>query len=367
MSELFRGFLNFINKRKGDASASSPNPDSTKSEENLSSNRIVVFDESDPENILSDVSRGLAFAHTLSGGSPYSTEGFAGSPEKQSQIAQLLISKFQLKNRGPVLDVGFGSNIHIADTFAKSGLHASAIDEQQHDYSQGGKMWHAPALVSRNQNGVQILSGDIADIEKTESQLRNAQFGLILFNGSWESGGNNWTVAGEVMEAKYHNVQTDMSSLVEFMDVEKDHLLSSCKNRLSGNGLIGIVSSRYAFHGAGFNYQQLPEEKLTFIDVYERFQRLGAKRIFIFGVSQNGFDQIVAKSLQGPMNQSPQLLQGTREQLRDVKNLPEKDLYSEHGGNPDFQASRIRTVKLSAQDVPELNAVARIDAMFAEF
>lgn len=38
-----------------------------------------------------------------------------------------------------------------------------------------------------------------------------------------------------------------------------------------------------------------------------------------------------------------------------------------NGDNPDYQKSRIRGVKEATKDVPELNAIARIDAIFVEF
>lgn len=333
---------------------------------------IEIIDESDANNLLSDKARNLDLSSSF-GVSPYSAEGFAENPTKQAELARFFIEKMGLKKRGALLDVGFGANIHISSTFASNKIEAHAIDEQQHDHTTGESMWHAPRLVRTNEEGVNILSGDIADLDGRESGLRDKQFGLILFNGFWTSGGNNWTVAGEVMEAKYHNRPDKTESLVEFMDREKDTILQSCKKHLTNNGLVGVVSSRYAFHGAGYGYGQLPDEKLSFIDVYDRFQRLGAKRIYLLGLTQEGFDQMLARSIeQFPKEHDQYKLQrdeieSVREQLRSVANLPQNDVYSRYGDNPEYQKSRIRGVINATKDIPELNKLARIDAIFAEF
>ena len=333
---------------------------------------IEVIDESDSNNLVSDVSRNLHLSFHFSA-SPYSGEGFAENPERQAELSRFLIQKLALKERGALLDVGFGANIHTSNTFTDEGIEAYAIDEQQHDHATGESMWHAPRKVRTNEKGVEVLSGDIADLNSEESQLKGKLFGAILFNGSWTAGGNNWTVAGEVMEAKYHNRIDKTESLVEFMDREKDEILKSCKERLTSNGLIGIVSSRYAFHGAGYGYTQLPDEKLSFIDVYDRFQRLGVKRIYLFGVSQEGFDQMIARSIEQYPKEYREFklkrdqINSVREKLRNVSNLPREDVYSQYGDNPDYQKSRICGSIEATKDVSELNTIARIDAIFAEF
>lgn len=88
---------------------------------------VVIIDENDPGNELSDISRDLDFSTRIFQ-STESREGFAENPEKQIQLAQFLITKFNLKPRGPLLDVGFGSNLHIVKTFNEQGIPAYAID-----------------------------------------------------------------------------------------------------------------------------------------------------------------------------------------------------------------------------------------------
>ena len=272
-----------------------------------------------------------------------------------------------------MLDVGFGSNIHISNTFAIEGLKACAMDEQQGDYSTEESIWHAPRKVRTNEKGVEILNGDVADIDSKGSAVKEQQFGLILFNGSWISGGNNWTVAGEVLEAKYHNKQNQTEAMVRFMDKEKEIILQSCKKHLTSNGLIGMVSSRYAFHGAGHGFDQLPEEKLSFIDLFNRFQRLGAKKIFLVGVTQDGFNQILTRSIEqypekyAEFKLTQEEIDSTRTKLKSVSDLPIEDVYSRYGDDPDYQKSLIRDSIEATANIPELNALARVDAIFAEF
>jgi hypothetical protein len=334
--------------------------------------QVEIIDERDPNNLLSNTDRNfyLSFHFNVL---PYSTEGFAENPEQQSKLARFLIEKLALKERGALLDVGFGANIHISNTFAGEGIVAYALDEQPHDHTSRESMWLAPRKVRENEQGVEIMSGDIADIGSQGSQLADKTFGLVLFNGSWTAGGNNWTVAGEVMDAKYYNRPDKSETLAEFMDKETDEILDSCKGKLSKNGLIGIVSSRYAFHGAGYEYSQLPDEKLSFVDVYDRLQRLGAKKFYIFGVSQEGFDQMLARSVeQYPVEHEqfklkPEEINSVREQLRTVSDLPNEDVYSRYEDNQNYQKSHIAGVKDATEDISGLNAVARIDAIFAEF
>ncbi len=334
---------------------------------------VEIIDENDPQNILSDKSRNIDLSFQF-GGLPYSTEGFAENPSRQAELARFLIKKFNLQNRGPLLDVGFGANIHVANAFANEKMEAHAIDEQQHDHATGEPMWHAPRAVRVNEEGVNILSGDIADLDSEDSAIGNKKFGLILFNGSWAAGGNNWTVAGETMEGKYHNRPDKTESLVEFMDHEKEIILQSCKKHLTNNGLIGVVSSRYAFHGAGYDYSQLPDEKLSFVDVYDRFSRLGAKKIYLLGITQEGFDEMLKRSVEQRQTERNQLLSrelsqekiaSVREQLRDVSGLPREDTYSEYGDNPKYQKDRINGVIEATKNIPQLNRLARIDAIFA--
>ena len=334
-----------------------------------SSPTVEIIDENTKGNVLSNKSR-LFSLYPSCDMSVFSTEGFAENSEKQTELANFLIGRFGVKQRGALLDVGFGTNLHVAKTFVSKGIKASAIDSIKNDKKN-------PAVT-----GVEIVTGDISDISGPSSKLRSNKFGLILFNGSWISGGNNFTVGGEVMEAKYHELKSKSQSCVQFIDEERDRIVGACKDHLTSVGLIGVISSRYAYHGAGWNFDKLPEEKLSFVDLYERFMRLGAKKIYLVGLSQKGFDELLneskahfkipeRRSLVNP-DDLPEVLseeeiRGIRRGLTNIENLPREDVYTNFGDNTEYQRKRIKNVLEATKDIPELREPARIDAIFAEF
>ncbi|MDO8429705.1 MAG: hypothetical protein Q7S88_03685 [Candidatus Daviesbacteria bacterium] len=342
---------------------------------------IEVIDENYPGNILSDKTRPISYDSFASLAVPFSSEGFAENPEKQTELARFLIDRFKLASRGIFLDVGFGANIHIANTFAASGVDSFAIDQQQGKYDSDEGIWHSPRVVTTNKQGVTILNGDIADINKGDSALRDKNFGTILFNGSWDASGNNWTVGGEVAEAKYHNKGDKTISSAEFVDRERSQVLKQCTSRLKPGGAVGFVSARYAFHGSGFSFNLLPEEKLVFLDLYTRLTKLGAKRVCLVGVTQKGFDEMLAasplpdlseirESFRGSGMKFPEVtvekVEQVRDQLRRIDNLPRETTSVKYGGNPDFSKKQVEESIELVKGIPEFEGLARIDALFAE-
>ena len=326
---------------------------------------IEIIDETVPGNILSDINR-LVSISPHGGFGVLSQEGFAENPERQVQLAQFLIDHLQLKGRGPLLDVGYGSNLHIANTFVRNGIPAYGIDLGQ---SADGDKWKVPLIVEPTDDDVTLVEGDIAKIGMPGSALRTVKFGLILFNGSWTSGGNNFTVGGEVMEFKAHQEQP--KAITRFMNEEKDRIIRETRDHIAPKGRIGVVSSRYANHGAGWDYQRLPEEKLTFIDLFDRFVRAGATKITIAGISQNGFDHMTGVAIDQIQEQPaailPEVVQQVRNSMAGIASLPTEDVYSLFGDEPKFQRNLIRGLIDRNMDNSELNKVARIDAMFASF
>ena len=325
---------------------------------------IDLIDEKDPNNLLSDISRNIDMSANIFF-SVRSSEGFSENPERQKQLAKYIINKFNLSNKGPLLDVGFGSNIHISDTFKEEGIEAYAIDQQAGDTNENRSMWGSPKLERKNDLGVEILSGDIAEINGNDSYLKDKSFGLVLFNGSWSSGGHNWVVAGAVLEGKYYDRKEVVGTLNQFLDNERDNILKSCKDRLNPNGLIGIISSRYAFHGAGYGFTSLPDEKVEFLDVINRFIKLKAKKIHIIGISQSGFDQVLSKSISelpekySEYKTSNEGIESVRKQLKTITDLPENSIY--------LESSYVISLKEGMSKIEELQKIARIDAIFAEF
>ncbi len=326
-----------------------------------------VINESHPLNVLSGNSIPLTC-----GPSVYSNQGFAESPERQAEIANFIMQQFGIKEKGPFLDVGFGGNIHIANAFGIAGIPSFAIDLMAGSLAGGESLHQPPKFVRKNEEGVAILQGDIAQIGEKHSALKKQKFGLIYFGGSWASGGNNWTVGGEMAEAKFRNLGMKGTS-TEFVSNEQTKILNVCKKHLTGNGLIGVVSSRYAFHGAGWDFRSLPEEKLSFVELVFRLKEQGAKEICLVGISQKRFDELLTDSQKiqdGKQTIWPlkaDEISKIRSHLRTVSALPSEDAVSQFGDDPTYRKNELHEVINSLKDVQALNDLARIDAIFASF
>ncbi|HBO11058.1 TPA: hypothetical protein DD448_03900 [Candidatus Collierbacteria bacterium] len=329
-----------------------------------------ILTESLPDNCLSRVDNLISLGNVPSF-LPYSGEGFAENEDKQKELAVFIFSRFLQGKEGAFLDAGFGSNIHVANTMAEKGVESFALD-QLAGHAGADKIWNAPTVVETNAEKVKICQGDIARIDEVGSILHDKRFGLVLFNGSWNSTGNNWTVSGEVMEARFHNQKNKRTSMNRYMSEQKDFILSNCVKRLSPKGVVGIVSPRYAFHGGGYNFNSLPEEKMVFFDAMERLSRLKAKKFYMVGLSREGVRKVIDFSLkviqQGrvPILNSVEIEEVVN-QLADVNKLPVEDVYSRYGDDKSYQLERNQRVKQFVIDHPELHGVARIDAIFAEF
>lgn len=307
--------------------------------EHLRNIPVEIIDESHPDNILSDSSRNLDLHRTPTGfygvkHRPYSFEGFQRDWEQQSKLGLYLSRKFDIRSRGALLDVGFGENTSLAGAFADADIPTFAIDVRQHPewvrHSNFGDMgfdikrfWVAPKQVGEP-GRINIFCGDVSLLGADDSELKYHRFGLILFNGSWDSGGFNFTIDKRL----------------------KERTLQACRDRLAESGLIGIVSSRYAYHGAGYMFGQLPEEKLKFLDLYRRLDILGAQRFYILGISQDGFELIARRAHQ----------EVTGHQTQTVHELLSWE-----------QIERVITKLRTNPGIAGLETVARIDGIFAEF
>ena len=88
---------------------------------------VAILDETTPGNVLSDTSRipsllqGFAHSH-------FSREGFARNADSQKSIGNFIDAIFIIRARGPVLDVGYGANTHVAQSFAAKGIETCGID-----------------------------------------------------------------------------------------------------------------------------------------------------------------------------------------------------------------------------------------------
>jgi len=62
---------------------------------------------------------------------------------------------------------------------------------------------------------------------------------------------------------------------------------------------LAFVSSRYAFHGAGYTFTDLPYEKIEDLWLADKLYKMGAKKIAAVGISQAGFEEMVEKAIAG--------------------------------------------------------------------
>ena len=355
---------------------------------------IEVIDEGDRANIFSNPQRNIDLTRKTEETEHMSesTEGFAQNSQRQIETARFIIERFNIIQRGPLLDVGFGGNLNIAATFVQSGIDAFAIDGRRHPgwiaKVNSGSMgfntevfWDNP--VEREViEGVRICSGDIVRIAEPGSDLVNHRFGLILFYGSWTSGSCNFTIEDRYKMAEQYIEEELRRQLVKPIEDElysrrrdafqrepferriaeatkrieqaikqakipqlgKEATLRVLPPHLAENGLIGFVSSRYSYRGGGYCFEDLPQEKSEFIDLYRKLVSLGATKIYLIGISSQNFEQIIRRSLRG----------GQKQKRKDKLSLEE--------------AMRVKRILDSDEFVPtpEFKSLARIDALFAE-
>jgi len=313
--------------------------------ENLSNVPIEVIDENDPQNIFSNTNKDFVL-NLKTTYTPVSSEGFHRSIEGQKAIAGLISAKFAGVLRMGVLDVGFGENIYLISALAKQGINVCAIDirrdptwERVADSTRMGEFNEKPFLHEPRKEtefeGIEIFSGSIARISNERSHLRSRKFGLVLFNGSWHSTGNNYTI--------YKDIQGFGES------VDKMTTLRGCADHLAENGLIGIISPRYAYHGEGYPYGDWPVEKEEFAKLFLKLQSLGAKRFFMIGLSREGFDAIYKRSYENVDEERKQVW-AWRTDVSVVKRKLDN-----------FRDS------FPAQLPNEFHQLTRLDALFAQF
>ncbi|MFM2415145.1 MAG: hypothetical protein RI911_838 [Candidatus Parcubacteria bacterium] len=356
---------------------------------------VEFITEREPVNPLSDVTRTYDLptvrdeadrdAIPLRGFSHLSSEGFAGNEAGQAQIAHFLAEKLHLKERGPVIDVGFGANVFVSKAFADLGIESHALDaytaNKNHTYDRS--MFDVPATSEGvNEHGVYVYTGDVTALQSEGSVLKGKKFGCVLFNGSWVSGQNNFSVVGEMMEFKDHDLQqgriTRSGSNSTFYDGEKDRAVTSCVASLAPHGLVGVVSSRYAFHGGGYSFDQLPYEKLQFMDLYDRLKRQGAKKFYAFGITPAGLSTQVSLSIAEHESRGERVLHESEDHisvgmveraLTDQDAMPQEPEYYQGRarGEEERERALFEDMRMRTKDAPLFQQLARIDALFAEF
>lgn len=238
------------------------------------------------------------------GESPVSTEGYAHNAEKIEETVRRLANILQLKSAQRTLDVGYGSNLAVMETFHRLGLDSYGLDSQDAPKGRRAESSYNPPKFNAVQNGIKKYWGTIEELLNPESELNGQKFDLFVFWGSWDSGGNNWAIGGGEMGwfravadlKKVYGPTTleggtfnpyDNPEVNEQLARTKDKILEDCRASLNPNGGILIVSSRYAYHGAGFAIDQLPLEKRVNLRIAGKFADLGAREIYLFGLSKD--------------------------------------------------------------------------------
>lgn len=231
---------------------------------------------------------------------PRSTEGYSHNNEAISSTVKKLAAVAGLKSGQKTLDVGYGQNLTVAETMNHLGMRSYGIDSIDRPESQKqADLTFVPAQFHAEQNGVRKYWGTIEELLHPNSQLKDERFDLITFWGSWESGGYNFAIGGEMGEFRVRQTRPDIAEMLDerrhdgktseilysAMQENRDKVLRDCVTALNPNGGILIVSSRYAGNGAGFSTDQLPWEKRINLRLAQSFTDLGASEVYLIGVS----------------------------------------------------------------------------------
>lgn len=251
--------------------------------------RTVVIDENSENPFPAKVT----FVDRISMGfSPASTEGYCHNDELIKATTKKLVEIIGLRSGQRTIDVGYGSNLSVAEAMQELGMEAYGLDSQDgFDHQRYQNALFVPPHFNAEQNGVRKYCGTIEDILHPESELKGEKFDLLTFWGSWESGGYNFAIGGEMGEfrVRQDNPDKDFSSeeLYDAMQGNRDKVIADASSLLNPDGGIMIVSSRYAGHGAGFTTEQLPWEKRIMLRVGQTFFDKGAKEVYFIGVSND--------------------------------------------------------------------------------
>lgn len=269
--------------------------------------------------------------------SPVSDEGFHHNEARQCAVGESFSQIFSLGSRGGVLEVGPGSNTFVAEgVLSDAHVPISLVD------SNGG----SPGTIKEGPSvkGMRTYHGSVGHISAPSSALRKDRFGTIMFNGSWVAGGYNFTVKDN-LSIEYQDLHpvpfldTSSPEYQRFQDDQIDMLLRSARDHLTENGVILISSARFAFHGAGYSFSQLPVEKLEFLDLIARAQRLGAKKITVIGVSSEGMETMLQTNVMESDNKAAREAQVFREFFigRSITRGPEYTLTNDDAAELPFE------------------------------
>jgi len=280
-------------------------------QEKISDNlRVEVIDQ-DHQNYpykISDKPPYLQLMDDLfSLGQPVSQEGFFHNEPAHRNAGRHIANLLKLPPGSRVIDIGWGRNLFIAD-----GLKSAELDVSLLDY--GDDKAHpdpidpltVPPISTGDYDGkFHKFVGNIADISHPSSVLKNEKFDLAIFNGSWLSGGYNNTVS-ESLEARLHQKYGNNfpgyndPRVIADLDEYRQHVLSRVRDHISEGGYVYFGSSRFAYHGAGYEFGNYPEEKLNQLDLIAQMVALGARKATIIGMTNEKMQEALDFNLHDP-------------------------------------------------------------------
>ena len=251
--------------------------------------RTIIIDENSGNPFPAEVSlvdsASLKFA-------PASTEGYHHNDKLIKKTTKKLAEIIGLKSGQRIIDVGYGINLAVAEAMHEIGMEAYGLDAQDGlDPKKYQTTTFIPPYFNTEQNGVKKYCGTIEELISPESELKDERFDLFIFWGNWESSGYNFTIReweeGRIREEHPEKeFEHSPEKLYELIQANKDKIIADVSSLLNPNGGIMIVSSRYAYHGAGFTIEHLPSEKRVMLRLGQTFFNKGAKEVYFIGLSK---------------------------------------------------------------------------------
>lgn len=290
-----------------------------------------------------------------------STEGYYHDRTRTNAAAQRLGRAIDVHRGQQALDIGFGSNLVVAHALRALGMETYGLDPLG---QEGARPCAAPIppRMRGKREGIPVYQGCVEEILHDDSELRDMRFDLLAFWGSWTTGGNNYAIGGGLRRERVLRERPDIAkallhredargaeeALSAAVAASEQGIMRDLSTLLNPGGGILVVSSRYAFHGAGFTASQLPMEKRGYLHLGHLFDGIGAEKLLLFGLSKTA----VAAKLSGQPR-----LSGVGRALCD-----DATLFSllEEG---ELAYSQEAVDAISTMDVP----LGRIDALYARF
>lgn len=227
--------------------------------------------------------------------------GFHHNGKRNEALGRKLAKQFGLTDQDSVLEVGWGDNHYIA----KGMSEVSRSQVTLLDFNNGEQVLPRNEFVPvRNgtRESMAMYTGNFGLIDQHDSPLRGKLFDLVMMNGSWVSGGNNWT-AKHIAESIRHQEGVGEENSLDWQNSYDRQFLAKIRDVLGSGGWLYISSSRFAYHGAGYGIDQLIEEKLEFLDLIGKLSELKPREMQLVGRSDHWLNALTQRNLTTYQNQ----------------------------------------------------------------